>query len=508
MRIPIIDPFLNKITMYRLTLYYLIGLASAAFILSFLKLLPFSPLDVLTDTVVVTLSCYIFNFFFSKFFRAPTNIESVFITALILFFLIPVKLPLNISFFVAASFFAMASKYLVTVNKIHIFNPAAAGVAAVSLLSPERSAIWWVGTTWMFPFVLVGGLLLLRKIQREDMIFTFLLTYFGLIAIPSFFHGGIGSIISSYQTALLRSPLFFFSSVMLTEPLTSPTGEQNRRTYASITALLYSTPQLRLLGFAFTPELALCIGNIFSYIVNPKYKFFLRLKEKIKISPDIYLFNFGKIPNFNFIPGQYMEWTIPHKNTDSRGNRRYFSIASSPEEELKIAVKFYDDSSSYKKALLESDSQKQIIASSLSGDFVLPKKETRIVFIAGGVGIAPFRSIIQNLVEKKQRADIVLLFVNKKKEDIVFEDLFEEAVSYGIRTVYSLTDTESVPSDWKGDVGRVTPLMIASKIPDYESRKFYISGPQPMVKSYQEVLSSMGIKKGNIIVDYFPGYED
>lgn len=510
MKIPVIDDFLNSITMYRLTLYYLIALVCAAVALSFLGFLSYSPLEIIVDTGVVVAACYIFNFIFAKFFGAVTNIESVFITALILVLIIPVKFPHNLSFFLLASAFAMGSKYLVTIEKQHIFNPAAAAVAGIALLSAEHSATWWVGTTSMIPFILIGGLLLVRKIEREDLVFTFIALYLFLVCSFSFVHNSsLGAIINTLQTSVLRSPLFFFSFIMLTEPITSPSTLKFQRYYSSIVAILYATPQLRLLGFALTPELALCVGNIFSYIVGPKYKFFLKLKEKIKISPDTFIFNFGRIENFNFIPGQYMEWTIPHKGTDSRGNRRYFSIASSPSEDLMIAVKFYEPSSSYKKALLNMDSAQKVIASSLSGDFVLPKNPSLpIAFIAGGVGIAPFRSIVQSIVQRGQKIDIVLLFANRKREDILFPDLFERAGEFGVRTVYTLTDEQSVPSDWSGEQGRISVDMIQRQIPDYKNRIFYLSGPSPMVKSYESVLSSMGISDGQVVVDYFPGYTE
>lgn len=506
MRIPVVDQFLNGITMYRLTLYYLIALVIAAMGLSFINLLPYNPWQIVVDSIIVVISCFIFNFVFSKLFRATTNIESVFITALIVALIVPVTNP---NFLILASFFAMGSKYLVTIEKIHIFNPAAAGVVALAFLSFGNPAVWWVGTAWMVPFVLLGGLLLLRKLEREDMVFTFCIVYLVIIFITSFAHNAnFASILNSLNAAIFRSPLLFFSFVMLTEPLTSPSSVRGRRVYAAITAFLYSTPQLRF-GFAFTPELALCVGNIYSYIVNPKYKFFLKLKEKIQISPDIFLFNFGKIPNFRFVPGQYMEWTLHHPKTDTRGNRRYFSIASSPTEDLMIAVKFYKPSSSYKNALLSIDNEKKVIASSLTGEFVLPKKkDVPVAFIAGGVGIAPFRSIVQDIIDKNQPVNIVLLFANRTKEDIVFADLFEKAKGLGFNTIYTLTEKESIPQDWTGEIGRVTPEMIVRRIPDYKTRVFYISGPQPMVKSYQEILKSTGVSTKNIKVDYFPGYED
>lgn len=510
MKIPIIDDFLNSITTYRLTLYYLIALVLAAILLSFFGLLPFNPLDIVLDSTVAVVSCFIGNYILSKFFGAVTNIESVFITALILVLIIPTKFPINLSFLLLASAFAMGSKYLVTIDKQHIFNPAAAAVGGIALLSAEHSATWWVGTSNMVPFVLVGGLLLVRKIEREHLVFTFLAAFLFFVLGASFVHNpSFSSLINALQISVLRSPLFFFAFVMLTEPITSPSKIKLQKYYSLLVAFLYSSPQLRLLGFALTPELALCVGNVFSYVVSPKYKFFLKLKEKIQISKDTFVFNFGKIPNFNFTPGQYMEWTFPHSKTDSRGNRRYFSIASSPSEELMIAVKFYEPSSSYKKALLDMGSDEKVIASSLSGDFVLPKNPAApVVFIAGGVGIAPFRSIIQDIIEKKKQVDILLLFANRTKEDILFPNLLESAKEFGVRTIYALTDTESIPSDWNGERGRITAETIQRQIPDFKNRTFYISGPSPMVKSYEGLLSSMGIQGNRVIVDYFPGYAE
>ena len=107
-------------------------------------------------------------------------------------------------------------------------------------------------------------------------------------------------------------------------------------------------PQVKFLGYYFTPEQALLVGNIFAFIVSPKDRLILKLKEKIKIAPDIYDFIFLANKKINYNPGEYMEWTMPGENSDERGNRRYFTLASSPtENELRIGVKFYENGSSY-----------------------------------------------------------------------------------------------------------------------------------------------------------------
>lgn len=497
--------------MYRLTLYYLIGLVFLGCFFSFLGFLQYNPSDILIQTGIAVLVSFIANYIFAKIFGAITNIESVFITALILVLIIPIKYPLNAEFFALASVFAMGSKYLVTIEKRHTFNPAAAAIAAVALLSPEHTATWWIGTPIMVPFVLIGGLLLVRKIRREQMLFAFLSIYFLIITFASVYHtGSLGGIITIWQASILHSSLFFFMFVMLTEPLTSPPTKHLQKYYAYVVALLYATPQLRLFSFALTPELALCVGNIFSYIVSPKYRLALSLLEKRQLSPDTYAFIFSPVEKFTFIPGQYMEWTLPHKHTDNRGNRRYFSLASSPtEKNPTIEVRFYKPPSSFKQALLDMSQGEKVIAAQLSGDFVLPKNpKTPLVFIAGGVGVAPFRSMIKYISDKNLSYDIVMFYANRHAEDITFADEFSKAQQYGVRTIYTLTDQSAVPQTWQGERGYITKEMIQTYVPDYAQRIFYLSGPQLMVEGFETMLSTVGIKKKNIVVDYFPGYTE
>lgn len=505
-----LDRFLNSITMYRLTLYTLIAYIVTAFILSFFGILNYSPGDIVIHTFTALVFCYAANFIFSKFFGAVTNTESVFITALILVLIFPVKLPLYTPILILASFAAMGSKYLLTIEKQHIFNPAAWAAFSVGILS-DYSASWWIGTPWMLPIVLIGGFLIIRKTQRESLAFNFLFAYAIFIVIGAVIHGSFPSgIFLTLQTSLMRSAVIFFATIMLTEPLSSPSAEKLQKYFAYLVAFLYATPNLRLFGFTFTPEEALCIGNIYSYFVSPKYRLDLSLKVKQVLGGNVFSFLFTKKNNFSFVPGQYMEWTLPHDHIDDRGNRRYFSIASSPtENNLMIAVKFYEPPSSYKKAMVSMQENQKIIVSELSGDFVLPKDLSKpLVFIAGGIGIAPYRSMIQYIVDKNLHADIILFYVNRTKDEIAFQDIFQKGEDHGVKTIYALTDTAQVPSDWQGKIGHFTPALIQETVPDYKNRLFYVSGPQLMVKNIENLLLVMGLSKKNIKTDFFPGYTE
>ena len=501
-----IDYYLDRITMYRLLLYVLIALVVLSSFLGIFNLLPYSFFSIILSATFLVLISWISNEIFSKTFNAPINIESVYITALILALIISPAKNINDYLFLAwAAIIASASKYILVLGKKHIFNPVVIAVFLTSLVI-NRSASWWVGTTILVPFVFVGGALVVKKTRRVDMVYGFILT----VLIESFLLTILkgSNVTTVFQNIFLHTSLFFFAFIMLTEPLTSPSTKKMQIFYAILVGILYS-PQFHIGSLYFTPESALIIGNIFTYIVNPKEKLLLYFDQKYQIAPDVYdfIFKLTKIPSF--IPGQYMEWTLPHKNPDERGNRRYFTIASSPTENtLRLGIKFYQNGSSYKKAMLSLDNKTPLIGNMLAGDFVLPNnKNKKLVFVAGGIGITPFRSIIKYLIDKNESRNIILFYSNKYKNEIVYEDVFESAqTTLGIKTVYTLSDTASAPSNWLGKVGRINGDMIKTEVPDYLERTFYLSGPHIMVTHFQEVLKNMGIKKNKIKTDFFPGF--
>src|SRR6185436_4607498 len=165
-------------------------------------------------------SCWISNLVFSRVFEAPTNRESVYITALILALILdPVGLAdtKGIGVLVFASLWATASKFILAVGRKHLFNPAAFGVALPAFLL-DHPATWWVGGNLpLLPLVLLGGILIVRKLHRFDLVATFLLVNLATVLLTTA-PADYGTALSQ---ALLSSPLFFFAFVMLTEPLTA-----------------------------------------------------------------------------------------------------------------------------------------------------------------------------------------------------------------------------------------------------------------------------------------------
>ncbi len=501
-----LDSLLNRVTMYRLVLYILIVYLAVAEVFSALGLIKTDTILLLFSIGVLLAACLGTNWLFTRTFHVVANVESSIITALLLALIItPPHSTNDLWFLIWASILAMASKYILAYQRKHLFNPAALAVA-LTYFSTNQSASWWIGNASLLPMVTVGGLLLVRKLRRFDLVASFVGSALVVTVLASLF--GRVNIISAIINLLLSSPLVFFASLFLTEPLTTPPTRKLQVYYGAIVGILFS-PQIHLGAFYFTPELALLIGNLFSYAVSSKQTLVLKFREKIRQSADTYDFVFAPDKQLAFVPGQYMEWTLGHNQPDSRGNRRFFTLVSSPtEHNLRLGIRFSENSSSFKKALLEMKWGQEITASNLAGDFVLPANPgKKCVLIAGGIGVTPFRSMIKYLLDTRQRRPLVLFYSVKTVDEILYRDVFDKAVrDLGIKVIYTLTDLQKIPAGWTGKTGRITAAMIKSEVPDFRKSSFYLCGPDAMVSGFKDDLSRINVSNSQIKTDYFAGF--
>jgi len=495
--------------MYRLMLYFLICLVLLATVFSAAGLLAYKPLAILASAAWLSLACYAINQVIARLVRARTNVESQFITALILALIAgPGPFPANLGLLTLLAFLAMGSKYLLAYRRRHAFNPAAFAVAAAALLLRE-GASWWVSSRLLLPFVLVGGLLVARKTRRFHLVVSFLVTYLVLLVIVYPLRGiPVSFLPNLLREVTLSSPLFFFTFVMLVEPISGPQSRRARIVYGAGVACVWMLYGQLLPSFPYNLETALLTGNAVVFLTRRQPRLTMALVREDRLGSDIHGFWFEPAPAPRFQPGQYLEWTLPHRRVDSGGVRRYFTIASSPtESRILLATRISEQQSSFKRALLALQPGEQVTATNLEGEFVLPRDTGRpLAFIAGGIGITPFRSMVKYLLDKRLSRDITLFYSARGVDDLAFRDLFDEAGrEFGLKSVYTLTRGPA-PAGWPGRTGAITPAMIREEMPDYLERLFYVSGSEPMVMAFGKLLAGMGVKRANVKRDYFPGY--
>jgi ferredoxin-NADP reductase len=500
-----IDGLLNHITMYRLVLYYLGALLATDFGLGLLGLAQHDPAQLAFSVALITAVCWLVNRALAFAFRIPANTESVWITAgIVALIMQPVaagdgKAMLGL---LVASVAGIASKFLLAIYRKHIFNPVAFGVL-VSAYAVDAPATWWVGgTVWLLPIVVFGGLLILRKVQRFEMFAVYVVTYLAmtlLTATPDMY----GDLLS--QT-FLSSPLLFAGFAMLTEPMTAPAAKWPSLAFGALVGAL-SSPAAHIGDyFYFTTEAALLLGNVLAWLINPKYRFKLTLERIEKTAHGCYDYVFHTHRPVEHKPGQYLDWTMHTHRGDDRGNRRTFTIASSPaEKRVRLGVKFYPQPSAYKQTMLAMKPGDVIYGAQLAGEFTLPEADEKFAFIAGGIGVTPFRSMIQHMMDVGDTRPVTLFYGNNRASEIAYVDVFNRAENeIGLRTIYAVAEAHHNETNFHP--GFIDADLIMREMPDYAERLFYISGPRSMVVKFEQVLRELGIARNRIKTDFFPGF--
>ncbi len=224
----------------------------------------------------------------------------------------------------------------------------------------------------------------------------------------------------------------------------------------------------------------------------------LTLIEQKQESADTLSFIFHADQPVEFEPGQYFQYTLEHQNPDNRGIKRYFSNAAAPEEGVfMITTRFAEKASSFKQALRALKPGQTILAEGPRGHFTYPDPHPPVVFIAGGIGITPFRSILMDLDAKHLNPEITLIYGNKT-DDIPYKELLDElsAEHTNLKVHYvtgKLIDT----------------TIIRQLVPDLTKPLFYVSGPEPMVDALGEsIKNELQIPAERLKQDFFPGYEE
>jgi ferredoxin-NADP reductase len=209
--------------------------------------------------------------------------------------------------------------------------------------------------------------------------------------------------------------------------------------------------------------------------------------------------------NVEFEPGQYF-WVelLDPPYEDEKGPRRHITVVTSPTEGvLGLATRIRD--TAFKRSLVEMPEGASVDVEQPKGSFVLPEDTSKqYVFVAGGIGITPFRSMLRYIADKGLDYDITLVYSNRDVESTAFLDELKELESVvpRCRVIFTMTDDPS----WEGDKRMLDAEVLRELLGDLESFHFMIAGPPPMAKSVEASLLEAGLSEDQVQSDSFSGY--
>ena len=257
----------------------------------------------------------------------------------------------------------------------------------------------------------------------------------------------------------------------------------------------------------------------------------VKLLKKEQVASGTMAFHFEKPAGFEFKPGQNCDWTLVNPpEIDAEGTTRTFSIVSAPfEPDIVITTRMRD--TAFKRVLgnlplgaeismkgpagsftLHNDTEKPASATSESAPAGRPA-----VFLAGGIGVTPFMSIIRDSRRTPNPVPITLFYSNRRVEDAPFLTELEEyhsedtltrqsAEGGGFRLVATMTEPNLSKDIWEEETGYIDAPMIARYLEDTASPVYYVAGPPEMVAAMQKMLESAEISPDNIRTEDFSGY--
>lgn len=239
------------------------------------------------------------------------------------------------------------------------------------------------------------------------------------------------------------------------------------------------------------------------------FNYFVKFLKKEQIAKRTKAFYFKKPPGFQFIAGQYLNWRINNpKETDEEGNRRFFSIAAAPhEQDLMLATRMRD--TAFKRNLDKMQTGDEIEIFGPSGKLVLhDDPNIQAVFLTGGIGVTPFRSMILEVTHKKLPHKIFCFYSNRRLEDTPFlDDLIKAQLeNSNFKLITTMTEMEKSSQDWVGERGMIDKELLQEYLMNLTNAIFYIAGPPGMVEAISKMLLENGVSEENIILENFTGY--
>ena len=234
-----------------------------------------------------------------------------------------------------------------------------------------------------------------------------------------------------------------------------------------------------------------------------------RLLNRVEVAEGTIAFHFEKPTGFDFKPGQSADLTLPNPpETDAEGNVRTFSIASAPfEDQLMFATRMRD--TAFKRSLKKMPLGTVVKMDSAMGSFTLHKNSAKpAVFLAGGIGVTPFSSIVRQADHDRAPHKLYLFYSNRRPEDAPFVEVLQnlEKTNPQFRFIATMTEIRRSKRTWNGETGRIDQEMLSKYLNELRGPIYYVAGPPALVSGMRKMLVASGVDEDDIRSDEFSGY--
>ncbi|MGQ0656784.1 MAG: ferredoxin--NADP reductase [Chromatiales bacterium] len=235
----------------------------------------------------------------------------------------------------------------------------------------------------------------------------------------------------------------------------------------------------------------------------------VKLKGREEVAEGTMAFHFEKPSGFSFKPGQALDVVLIDSPTaDAQSARHTFSLVSAPfQGDLVVATRMRD--SAFKRAFKSLSIGSPVKLEGPFGSLTLHNNRARpAVFIAGGIGITPFMSILRQAAEDQLPQRLLLLYSNRRPEDAAFlPELLElEQQNENFRLVATMTEMNKSSQPWEGETGLIDEDLVKKVGGDLSAPIYYLAGPPAMVDAMRQALNRAGVNDDDIRSEEFYGY--
>jgi len=231
-----------------------------------------------------------------------------------------------------------------------------------------------------------------------------------------------------------------------------------------------------------------------------------KIAEKRQVAKGTVFVLFGVEDYPDYRPGSYFWVELPDRgHNDEKGLRRHISLATSPTESGVVGLATRLRDTAFKQTLSELEVGDDVQVEEPKGSFLLPEDmDEEYVFVAGGIGITVFRSMLRFIADRSLPYRVTLVYSNRDRESAAFLDELEELEERidGLTVVLTMTDEP----DWAGETRHLDANVLGELVGELDGKTFLVAGPPQMAEAVADSLTDAGLPEHRVLADKFSGY--